>query len=284
MPATPGPRLRLSWTSLAVVAGLLSVAVVWGSASPAGAAATCDYEPTIFGETITVRTDVDIDLAVRGRVLLVNDTPCGELTQVTSIFTSARVDVFVDFSSDWHYRGGGVPTTINVFDMPSGSRLTLRGGDRSESVTWSSDDVPGARGYAAMHIRDRATDEGIVSVVVHDRSRADLEFRLGAGRDHYTYTNERVGYRSKVRINGGPGRDRIDAGPGRQRIYGGTGGDVINGGPGKDRIQGGGGRDVVDGGRGSDRFFMVDGRRDVVDGGTGNDQCVCDERDRRRNI
>ena len=297
------PRCRRWRPRSALFVGISVIATVLALAPPpADAAAQCGYEQTAFGDTITVRTDVDVELSVRGDMLLVNGAACGELTQVASVFSTGPVDLFVDFSADWDYPGGRVPTTLNIFDMTARSRITFLGGSRGEQVTWESADVAKPRGYAAMDFRDRATQVGILSVVIHERSRASLEFRLGGGRDRYTFANERYGYRSSVRIHGGPGRDRIVGGPGRQRIVGGAGDDVLIGGPGDDRIHGRGGRDVVEGGAGADQifggdgrevadggpgrddFFMTAGKRDRVDGGPGVDVCTCDPGDRQVNI
>lgn len=300
-PAT-GARRRWCRTAVGPIVTAVVAAVLATATGVAGAAARCGYEQTVFGDTITIRTDVDVELAARGDTLLVNGAPCGQLTQVASVFATGPIDLFVDFSADWDYPGGTVPTTLNIFDTAARGRVTFRGGDRGERVTWESADVPNARGYAVMDFRDRASQEGILSVVIHERSRASLEFRLGGGRDHYTFANERHGYRSSVRIHGGPGRDRIEGGPGGQRIVGGAGGDiliggagsdrihgnrgrdVVDGGAGRDRIFGGDGRDVADGGPGRDNFFMMAGKRDRVDGGPGEDVCACDPRDRRRNL
>jgi hypothetical protein len=72
---------------------------------------------------------------------------------------------------------------------------------------------------------------------------------------------------------------RVDAGPGDDRIIGGYGADELNGGTGNDTLIGGEGADLVNGGSGSDRIEIRDGTADRFSCGAGTDTVIADPAD-----
>jgi Ca2+-binding RTX toxin-like protein len=76
--------------------------------------------------------------------------------------------------------------------------------------------------------------------------------------------------RTSVVVEGGPGRDQVDAGRSGTEIRGGPGEDQLLGGAGHDVLDGGPGNDVLRGGRGDDRLDGGLGTDDVG-GGRGDD-------------
>ena len=98
----------------------------------------------------------------------------------------------------------------------------------------------------------------------------NVRVRAGAGSDTI-YSNVSTGCETKIRLAGGPGRDRIwgepyAGGGGDETMVGGSGDDVLRSGSGDDVLIGGSGDDVLRGGR----------ETDAADGGPGSDRCAAE--------
>jgi len=93
---------------------------------------------------------------------------------------------------------------------------------------------------------------------VHDSVDAPAVLDGGSGRDH---------------VQAGDGASFLFGGPGSDQLFAGDAGDVLDGGPGNDHAMGGKGDDVLLGGEGNDQLFGQQGD-DALDGGPGYDHCV----------
>ncbi len=240
-------RERSSWWVAPALAGLLAVVLTFVGRPGIGLAATpCTYAP----RTVTVPLvgePVTLSVGSQGEIL-VNGLPCPDVTAVDTPFPVAMVDTTgaIDVI-------GTDATDIVVIDETGGafpSILTFR-----LDLRFDVDDrleVVGTTG--ADHIT-------ALAFALH------LDGDAGGG-------DVQLGGVDRVRIDAGPGDDRVDASltdvdsPDFSiplTILGGDGNDQLTGGDGDDRLYGQGGNDVLDGN---------DGTTDFLNGGIEpSDQC-----------
>ncbi len=261
-----GGRMKQAVAVLAVSV----VLAVLGPLTAPGAQAdpVCSVEDTIFDDQLALRTDVDVRLHVADDQLVVNGTPCGDMSLVPSVWLSGSVEVVIDVSSTWRYDNGETRPTVNIFVDDPSSTITWIGSERGDRVT-----VHGAEERKiTVEFVTRPTGVSELAAVVHGGSRLDMSFDLSNGWDRFRFTSDQD-YVGIMTIDGGPGRDWITGGPGRQHINGGDGADRLRGGPGRDVIRGDRGRDRLEGDQGRDQLFGNSGR-DVIIGGAGRDRAV----------
>jgi Ca2+-binding RTX toxin-like protein len=122
---------------------------------------------------------------------------------------------------------------------------------------------------------------------------AGVRAALGDGDDRLTASSE-LPKGMALSVDGGPGRDRLNAGTagvaatlsggdGDDEVSGGPGADHLDGGAGNDDVDGSGGPDWVQGGPGDDTLHgdhFEDPSPDVIDGGAGVDTLVDDYKSR----
>ena len=115
---------------------------------------------------------------------------------------------------------------------------------------WSSAASSGATVAVGPPVSPRCADPSFAgaAVVVGTDGTDAIDLSGGPPRDTIV-----VALGGNDRINGGTGRNCVDAGAGDDQVEGGPRDDILLGGAGDDRIEGLGGADLIDGGPGTDR-------------------------------
>lgn len=117
-------------------------------------------------------------------------------------------------------------------------------------VGWSSQASSGATVAVGPPVSPRCADPSFAdAVIVVGTEGADIIDLSGSPRRDVVV----VALGGNDRINGGTGRNCVDAGAGDDQVEGGPRDDILLGGAGDDRIEGLGGADLIDDGPGTDR-------------------------------
>jgi Ca2+-binding RTX toxin-like protein len=233
------------------------------SATPAGAATTCAFNPGTDAVTVTMSTPDVVEISQAGGFLQVNSGPSGDPVFCTQ--GPAPMD--------------GIDT-ITVRDTSGGdSTLTL---EQAERFRPGDDPEPDGTSEIEFGI-DLGTGAGDRLVVEADIGEVDNSFRFGTAGANFNDDADSDATLAGVEVlevQGKRGNDFIsalggfDTGgiyPGRTLILGADGNDSLSGGTATDEIRGFDGDDVLFGGGGLD-FLHGEAGNDVMSGYRGRDR------------
>jgi hypothetical protein len=236
-------------------------------------------EITRRGKEIVVREDREPPIACSGGVATVLNTD-----SITFLLRGGLPDASVLLAGG-AFAPGATPEAEGVSEIEIEFRgqvwAVVYGTAGGDAFQWG----PGSTHQAGLNLNaGDAGDQDVDVDITLSRAFASL-LAKGLGGDDTIATSPRLVSPASVFSGGGPGDDRVSAGPNAGgTLQGESGDDVLIASRLADNLIGGPGNDRLVGRRGSDRFDLFEGARgrDLILAGPGRDQITSRDSDRDR--